>query len=78
MSYRTAMHIWTVILDLVGYLKKRRHLVGRYTWDQDTGRSWEEVMGVDVIIFVYTHKFSKQNRRGQLKTPNIELCPRPL
>lgn len=29
------MHIWTPILDLVG----------RYTRGQDTGRSWEEVMG---------------------------------
>ena len=50
---------------LSGLLEKRRHLVGRYTWDQDIGRSWEEVMGVDVIIFVYTHEFSKhKNRRG--------------
>lgn len=33
-------------------------------------------MGVDVIIFVYTHEFSRhKNRRGQLETPNIDLCP---
>lgn len=59
MSYRTATHIWTVILDFVGCLKKKT-----FSGDIHMGSGYRQELGggnggVDVIIFVCTHEFSK-------------------